>query len=383
MNAEKKFQKAKIGLLLDEPFFGSLLCNLNCQRDDSKKTMATDSVNLKWNAKYVDSLPIEQIKTVLAHEVLHCALLHPLRRSNRDNGKWNQAADYATNHILNESNQTAKQANKPEPFPFPDGALLDNTFSGMSAEDIYNALPEPPPANGQGQGNQSSPGMGEVEDAPQAQDEAQAHEQETRWKVAVQQAATMAKGRGELPATIARLVDDMLNPKADWREILRRFIRDNAKDDYSWTKPNPRYAHSGFILPSLHSQQLGKLVVAIDTSGSIDAQLLNTFCGELEGIISEARPSGITVIECDSAIGRVIDLEQGEPIPRDYTGGGGTDFRPVFEHIDTLPEPPVALIYLTDLDGSYPDNAPAYPVLWGVYQTEQQAPFGETIHIDQ
>jgi predicted metal-dependent peptidase len=61
-------------------------------------------------------------------------------------------------------------------------------------------------------------------------------------------------------------------------------------------------------------------------------------------------------------------------------GGGGTDFRPVFDRIAEEPEPPNALVYLTDLYGSFPDQAPAYPVIWAA-NNDQTGPFGETVHL--
>jgi predicted metal-dependent peptidase len=153
----------------------------------------------------------------------------------------------------------------------------------------------------------------------------------------------------------------------------------NCKDDYSWTRPNPRYLATGFILPSLHSQRLGKIAVAIDTSGSIDKPLLDKFLSELETLIHECRPIGVTLIDCDTAIGQVRECDPLDPLPRDFSGGGGTDFRPVFKLLEQ--DPPVALVYFTDLDGTFPDMEPSYPVLWAAYNTSKTAPFGATIKI--
>ena len=396
MNAQTKIQKARVALVLDEPFFGALLLGLKHVEDKAgqhTKTMATDGISLYWHTSFVESLPIRELVTVLAHEALHAALLHPLRRGAREHRLFNQACDHAVNLHLDDCNSQAKSKGKAEPFPWPklEGILKDQRFAGLSAEEIYGQLAneksqgEDQPDQGN-QNGQNSPGngpasddqgMGGVLDAPG--DEAQRQEQEAQWKVGLAQAAQAGKMAGNLPAGIARLVQETLNPPARWQDILRQFIREIAKDDYAWNKPNARYLHTGFILPSLHSQRLGRIVVAIDTSGSIDADLLDAFLGEVEGIMHEARPQTVTLIDCDTTINSQKDYESTDQLPRDFSGGGGTDFRPVFEAIES--DPPVCLIYFTDLEGKFPKEQPAFPVLWAVYNNDKKAPFGETIKL--
>lgn len=392
MHAATKFQRARIALILDQPFFGSLLMQLKATPSVEFKTMATDGINLYWNPEFVDKLPEAQVVTVLAHEVLHCALSHMTRRGSRKPRLWNIATDHAVNLTLDESNMLAGVAGKAAPFQWPSFEVYkEQRFSGMAAEEIYAILDvEPPSGDGQGQekgqGQEPAPGKGDkpedigaVLDAPgQTPDEKQSTE--AQWRVAVQQAAALAKGQGKLPASIARLVDEQLNPKPGWKERLRRFIRDHSRDDYSWRQPNRRYCQSGFILPSLFSERLGRIAISIDTSGSIDEQLLNEFLSEVEGIVSEARPSGIELFDCDAAVNHRWSLEPTDPLPREFTGGGGTDFRPVFDAVARDAESPACLIYLTDLWGTFPDSEPAFPVLWATTES-RNAPFGEIVEL--
>ena len=389
MTTKDKMTRARIGLLLDQPFFGALLLGLKPVEDKAGAVplMGTDGERLVWNAKGVDKLSESELKTVLAHESLHCALLHPLRRGDRDMRDWNIACDHAVNNILEQSNEEARAKQRAEPFPWPklEGIPKDPAYRGKAAEEIYYHVEQQPgqdadgAGSGQGQASGQPGGLGDVLDGPA--DEAGQQEQEAKWKCALVQAAQMAKGRGQLPAALARLVEELVNPPTPWEELLRSFVRQNCKDDYSWTRPNPRYSASGFILPSLHSQRLGRIAVAIDTSGSIDADLVNRFLSELEVLMHECRPSSVTLIDCDADIHSVRELEPTDSLPRDFAGGGGTDFRPVFELLDQQ-EPPVCLIYLTDLDGTFPDTEPGYPVLWGVYGTTNEAPFGQTIQLE-
>lgn len=404
MNAATKIQRAKIGLLLGESFFGNLLLGLKQIEDKPgalTKTMATDGVRLLWHGPFVDKLAEPEVRTVLAHETLHAALLHPLRRGDRDPKQWNVACDHAVNLHLEACNEAARAKGEAEPFPWPKGfePLKDPAYAGMAAEEIYGAIAKKRSeegnegdgqGQGQGQGNgqdkgdgdgdgdSMGDGLGEVLDAPG--DEAQQQEQEANWKVALVQAAQAAKAQGKLPAGMARLVQEQINPPPRWQDLLRAFIRETCKDDYSWVRPNPRYLQSGFILPSLHSQRLGKLAVAIDTSGSVDEPLLNEFLAEVEGIVHECRPEKIVLIDCDAQVNSIREVEPCDPIPRDFAGGGGTSFLPVFEALEN--DPPVALIYFTDLYGSFPDNEPGYPVLWATKE-DGTAPFGTTIKLNQ
>lgn len=379
----KKLQKARVRLLLDEPFFGALLLNLKVVEQAGLGTMATDSVVLKYDPAFTEKLSDQELKTVLAHEVLHVATGHCFRRGDRDRNTWNQAADFAVNSLLIDTNDSARAKVRPEPFKLPEGGLYDPSHKGKSAETIYGELSQKPKQdNGQAgneQGNDPG-GMGAVEDY-KAATEAEESEQEARWKVALSQAANMAKGIGDIPGELARIIGDILEPKADWRELLRRFIRDRAKDDYCWSRPNPRYMQSGFILPSLDSQRMGKIAVAIDTSGSIDADLLNAFMTEVESIAHEARPSKLVLIDCDARINSVREFEPGDTLPREFSGGGGSDARPVFSLLDKDPsDAPVCLVYLTDLDLRFPASEPAYQVIWAA-TTNRQGPFGETVSL--
>src|SRR3989442_9220258 len=157
MKPTDKLERAKIALLWDEPFFGALLLNLTAKEDlagSVTKTMATDGQSLWWHPRFINALTEPQIKTVLAHEVLHAALLHPLRRQSREMARWNQAADHCINLELESCNQAAANVGKPKPFPWPDmpGILKDPKFAGMSAEEIYGQLQSGPGTNDQGMG---------------------------------------------------------------------------------------------------------------------------------------------------------------------------------------------------------------------------------------
>jgi len=121
-------------------------------------------------------------------------------------------------------------------------------------------------------------------------------------------------------------------------------------------------------------------VIAVDTSGSIGTEELEQFAGEITAISDEAQPEIIHVVYCDAAVQSSQQFEPSEPITLEPKGGGGTDFRPVFEWVELHGLRPACLIYLTDLCcSSYPQE-PDYPVLWAT-DSCSVAPFGDTIRI--
>lgn len=375
MNAAEKLTKARSALVLEDPFFGTLVLRLIPKPDPSCKTLWTDGAALGYSPDFVDSLSFDELKGSLRHEVLHCALAHHARRGDRDAERWNIAADYATNALLRGR------------ATLPAGALDNPDFDGLAAEDIYCRLPQPPPSPDQAP-DPDPGGTGEVRDAGAGDDPgttpspAELARSAAEWKVATAQAAQAAKNAGKLPADMARELDRVVDPRLPWREILRRFIDRAARTDYSWLPPNRRHVHAGRYFPSARSERLREIAVAVDTSGSIDAETLSQFAAELSAIAAEIG-AGLTVIYCDARIQRVETYTREDlPLALNPVGGGGTDFRPVFEYLASRPEdPPACLIYLTDLWGTFPDFEPDFPVLWVATDDAQEAPWGETLPI--
>lgn len=378
-----KLDSVWVDLLSRDPFCAAVLMNCRQVIDENgavTPTMATDGETLWINPAMVAAESVGALVTVLAHEAMHIVSLHPFRQGQRDHKEWNIATDKEINGTLRAIDAEGKIK-----YEWPKcGVLLPAAGDeGKAAEQMYSE----PSANTDGRegkggkgnsaGDLDGDGMGGVR-APQG-DPSELAEKESRAKMQIAAAAEMAKGQGQLPAALARLVQESLEPKVCWQDVLRAFIRESAKDDYSWSRPNPRYAASGFILPSLHSQRLGVIAVAIDTSGSIGEAQLNEFLTEVEAIAHECKPASIRLIDCDAQVNSIRECDPLEPLPRDFNGGGGTAFAPVFDAM--AEEAPVCLVYLTDLEGSFPDREPAFPVLWATTSDRLTAPFGETIRL--
>lgn len=371
MNADKQIQSALVALVMDQPFFGALALRLKMTPDPSCDTAWTDGVSLGYNPSYIESLSHAERVGLVAHEVMHCAAGHPWRRDGRDPKRWNIGCDLAINHEVTAAGMS-----------LPAGGLMpDPEQTGKSAEWITARLPQPDPdGDGEGEGGGTGP-AGEVRDAPAETSEDEAGTTEADWRQAVQEAARAAEARGQLPGCLERFAEAQAKPPADWRSALRRFVQEAARSDYTWTRPNRRYAPLGIYLPALEAAGMGPLVVAIDTSGSVDDVLLSQYEVELAAIVDEADPARVTVIYADSRVQAVDTFERGHMVDLKAKGGGGTDFRPAFDHVAALDDAPAALIYFTDLYGDFPAEAPAYPVLWAVSGRARPVPFGETLEV--
>lgn len=363
----RRMQSARTALLLDSPFFGVLALQLLLVESLQHSTMATDAVHLFFNPAFVDTLSRDELIGVIAHEVMHCAAGHCWRKDGREHQQWNVAADYAINQLLTDAGMA-----------LPAGALLDAQWAGKSAEYIYARLPQQPP---QPKGGTGACGCGEVLDAPaDSDDDGNAPPTESDWKQIAAAAVQAAKMRGKLPASLARDFGTLVAPLVDWRSLLRRFVTDTTTSDYSWTQPNRRYLASGLYLPRLHAHACGPIAVAVDTSGSIDTETLRQFASEVNAIAQDVQPARVDIVWCDARVHRVDTFERNETITFTPIGGGGTDFAPVFAHYDASPElAPACLVYLTDLQGSFPPAAPDYPVLWACTYANGTAPFGEVV----
>jgi predicted metal-dependent peptidase len=383
MDARKQLAKARAGLVLDQPFFGSLALRLELVEQSDPgwwasqnvpTTMATDGKRIHFYPEFVESMSLEETKGVICHEIMHCANQHHTRRDDREQVRWNMAGDYAINPIILNCGMA-----------LPKGCLADQQFGNMSAEEIYGKLPEmPDDPNGQGQGEG---GFGSVIDSPSGEGNGPASKDELEhaaqeWKVAVAQAATQAKNMGELPGALERIVEDLLEPVLDWKELLRRFVDTSARNDFAWFPPNRRYVHMGIYLPSLHSQELKNIVMAMDTSGSISNDDLKAFASEVRAIVQDFR-ANTKVIYCDAVVQSVEEFDADSPIELHPGGGGGTDFVPPFEHIAEHGDDPVCMIYQTDgYCDSFPDEPP-YPVLWVLTRKNEyfNPPFGEVVNL--
>jgi predicted metal-dependent peptidase len=366
---------------MDFPFFGQLALRLSPVIDPSVETAETDGREIRFNPDFCAKLNDKELAWLYAHEVAHPALGHLWRIGSRDMRKVNIAADYVVNEMLESIITSQKGAvHRLQRIP---KSYLDRQYYGLSMEEIYTLLPDPPPGSNPG----SAIGTFTKPSAKPSSPDSQPSSLEQEWKAAAAQAAIVCRSRsqGQLPSAIADLLNELIEPAVPWQDVLRQFVSRIVRDDYTFRRPNRRFAHMGVMLPTLRSEGMGTIAVAVDTSGSIrcNQALLQTFLSELQGILDTTSPEAMHLLDCDARIHSHTKLAPGDDLRgTSFHGGGGTSFRPVFTWLDDNQVTPDCLIYFTDLEGSFPDREPHYPTLWLNYGNPRtKAPFGQTLTV--
>jgi predicted metal-dependent peptidase len=404
---ETKLAAARTKLILDKPFLGALVMRLPLEaaNPDWCPATATDARKFYYNPEFIDQLSLDETQFMLAHEALHCALSHFARRQHRTKLHWDMACDYAINPLL------IGDGLKPPP-----GSLYLPQFKGMTAEEIYPCLDEkddqePLDNHVYDQENTKGSGSGKSEKdmSPKEQDKAtesegdesdqqqsgsgaaasqppplspdEAETLNIQWQQRLAGAAQQAMQVGKLDGVMARMVDHLLQPQLPWRLLLARYMTAVARDDFSYMRPSRREGE--FILPSLRSNQ-AELVVALDTSGSIQDHEMGEFLAEINALKGQMR-ARVTLLACDSSIAEgapwVYEAWEEFELPASITGGGGTSFEPVFAWVAEQGMRPDLLVYFTDAEGAFPKQEPDYPVIWLV-KGKEKTPWGQRIQLN-
>lgn len=366
MDTETKLANARTNLILNNPFFGYLALHLEPVEAKGMGTMGTDGKRLFYDPDFVKGLPYRELLAVICHEVLHAGLGHIWRCGQRDKFRWNVAADYAINLLITG-----------EGFQLPKDCLLDDKFRDMSAEQVYPHIPEPISIKLWAEAWHDShdkwgQGAGEAEEG--GLDKGQLPE---IWKERMAQAAQIARQQGKLPGGFESLIEDLLQPKLDWKTLLRNFVLSCARNHYRLIPPNKRHLWREMYLPSVHGESI-EIAIAVDTSGSISDEELREFLSEIRGVCEQFESYTIHLFQCDAEVQDYQVIEPYSELPTKILGRGGTSFKPVFADIAERNLQISALIYFTDTYGSFPESEPLYPVLWVVVE-DREVPFGQKV----
>lgn len=371
-----KLQKAKAKMLLGQVFFATLVMATPLVADATLPTAATDMLTIFYNPVFIEGLTLPQVMFVLAHEVMHIVFKHGLRRGSRNPQLWNIACDYAINLILHESG-----------FEVIQGCLFDPRFKGMSAEEIYDVLQKEMDkenkrrrANGEGNADpdelHKDTGLGEDVREPTNIDADARAKAEQRIQQKTAQAANMARMAGKMPAGLARLVDQILNPVVPWQDLLRDYMTRVSKDNESWSRRNRRFRD--VYLPSRHGNRMGEITIIGDTSGSITNEELARLASEVGAIAEAVNPERIRIVWADTVVAGEQEFEAGEPIKAEPKGGGGTDMRVPLQHIEQY-DPEIAVL-VTDGYTPWPAIETEYPLIV-VCTTKADVPIGQVVRI--
>lgn len=368
------------------PFFAMLLesCSIHLDPTGRVPTACVDDRRrITFGQSFTESITDLQLMFVLAHEVCHVAFGHFARRGVRDPLLWNIAADYAINQLLHECFGLAEA--------LPEGILRDEAFKGLSAEQIHERIVRDAETDESHVGSTGSDmdyegGSGDGSETvrecrmpmPSSRD---GRGDQEEWNRRVAAAASLAKKQGNLPAALERFVEEHLRSKVDWVAQLRQFLRfgvsRDGREQYTFVPCNRRHVHAGLYLPSLVGFEAPRIAFAIDTSGSMGDAEIGQAHAEIDAIRRQFG-CNVYVLDCDAAVhsGRWVSPYQALPMP---TGGGGTDFRPVFAHLEEERIAADVVVYLTDGYGGFGDD-PGLPTIW-VMTTDRRPPWGEFVQV--
>lgn len=420
-------------------FFASLLYRkMKLAIKYDVQTLATDGKTIWINPDYFNTLTPKQRVFAICHEIGHGIFLHlPMAREYTRRGTMNglpfipRLHNIATDFIINDF------LVKGDVGEFRDEWLLSrkytaDTWTGEQVyADLFKQLPEPPPQGGSGgEGDPDGEGEGSGEGDPDGQDgqgqgqgggvdqvarrashvgantvdehippaapadgedpEAEANS----WRQAVAQAASVAKQYGQLPGSFASIIDQMLKPKVDWREVIRLTVQGRfGRDDTSYARMRRRYLArpEPVYLPAPIGHGTGHLVAMVDTSGSVSDKELAMFAGGLADAMATAMPERLTVLFVDTRVAEVVELDDPSEIMdaegsmRDAfarcKGRGGTSFEPGFEWIEENSETPDMVIYFTDGECYWPKRR-ELDLLWVFTQPGFNPDWGDHVVAD-
>jgi predicted metal-dependent peptidase len=379
-DAVDKLISARIEMLIRMPFFGNMATRMALIERNDMPTASVDGKNFYFNTKFVNSLKQKELIWLFAHEVMHCALEHFLRKDNRDHQLWNVATDYAINDIL-ERNGIGKRI---------EGTLYDTNYTNKCAEEIYDDLMK----------NAQSISLQDLIDqivdehfdqstnedgTPKSQEEISKAKAEMR--EALLSSYQSSEGAGNIPAEISRMVESITKPKVSWKDELRQSLKSKIKSDYTFTIPSRKALAQRIILPSMSFDNEINISIGVDVSGSINDGMISNFLAEISAITNEFNSWTINLWSFDTKVynHKTYTSYCGEDILKhEFVGGGGTDFECNWNFMKDSEIVPDMFIMFTDLCpcGGWGDSSYCDTLFVGYDNASTEAPFGRTIHVN-
>lgn len=368
--ARERLIQARVTLLMKSPFFGNLATRLKLvNADERMETAATDGRNLYYNSKFIMALAPEEVVFLIGHEILHLVYDHMGRRGDRRPRLYNVAADFCVNADL-VKHRVGRMITTV-------GCLYDEKYEGWTSEQVYDDLIKDMPAN---LDELCDMLLDEHMDNDNLTDE-ERNKLRNEIREAVLSAAKSAKSPGDLPASIRQMLEDMTEPKMNWRDLLNATIPSAFRSDYTWLKPSRRAWHMDAVLPGSDFEKQIDIVCAMDASGSC-VDMLRDWLGEVKGIMEQFQNYRIHLLTFDTDVynPQIFTPENiNDLLDYKIMGGGGTLFEPVYRYLmdnDIVPE---KLVWLTDLcaaDSSWHAHADYCDTIWIVHSTKMTPPFG-------
>ncbi len=357
-------EKLIVSLVRMKPFYAHFLQQMNRIETETIATLGvniTDRINLFFNPRFLESLHPKERVACLEHEVLHLLNLHLFRGRENDARLFNIACDLAINPFIEGLPKTALE---PKAFGLEDGETAEWYYGELFKQrNKYEKLI-------------LKLGTALLDDhEPWKASKENPEFQEEFLKRAIKLSLNQTNDYGSIPSHFRGDLEKFLEKSHfNWRRVLERFLihATTIKTIFSRKRPNRRFEDE----PGQRTEQKLKLLIGLDTSGSIGERELSLFFSEIEKI--KALGMEITVAECDMTLGNVYKYKKR---PVKVSGGGGTSFRPVFDYAKkTRPD---AVIYLTDGYGDYPERS-SIPALWCLMPGGRfSGHFGQTVTLPE
>ena len=378
---------ARVGMLLRASFFGNLATRLKLiNADEWCATAATDGRNFYYNTRFIKMLRPKEVEFLFGHEVLHVVYDHFGRRGERDPLLSNVAADYCVNADLKKHRVGEFITSVP--------CLYESKYEGMSYEEVYDdlyknaekidinqliekLLDDHMDGDDEGDGD-SRDGKGRSKRPTLTAEEKAAIRDEI--KEAMLSAAQTCDA-GNLPAGVKRIIQDLTEPKMNWRELIRQQIESTVKSDFTWLRTSRKGWDMDAVMPGMKTQEAIDICVMIDMSGSISERQGRDFISEVKGIMETFEDYRIHIGCFDTEVYnmQMYTADNLEDIA-DYklAGGGGTDFDCFFDYFKKEEIEPKKLVVFTD---GYPGGSWGDPnycdTVWVIHGDKNpDPPFG-------
>lgn len=309
-------------MLIKYPFFGSTITNVEYQELLDIDTAATDGNKIYYNPKFLGGLTIEEQIFILAHEVCHIAFNHISRRKDKDKNLWNIATDAVINQLL-----------KKDGLKMLDGLIDIPEAIDYDAETYYEKLLQEQKENpdfDRKAGNDSHEMWENTDIKENGKTDTSEKEDDISEKDAFKKNRELKKKQLEdlkrslIKDTVTSNEFNMSNVGSassliDWRYILKETIN----YDVDWSYKNATI-ENGVITANLEDKALPVTEILLDTSGSINEDLLRTFLRECKNILKHSK----VLVGCfDTIFYGFKELRTEQDIDNmRFVGGGGTNF---------------------------------------------------------
>ena len=255
-------------------------------------------------------------------------------------------------------------------------------------------------SNGKGKGRGDSDGQQSEEDAFKAAQQAASGKRSAgefitakpgtpeqrklreKWTQIAAQTANAARLAGKNAGAWVEMIESTLAAPVDLSAILDRYLAEYTMSDEGYRVHRPTLNDHGYCIPDSYTESHGTLVFVKDTSGSVSTNEAEAVLACIESAFERLNARRFVVLDVDTDIASVQELDAGDKISREFKGRGGTDFRPPFKWVDSNADDCRVLLYFTDGEGPFPAAAPSYPVIWINFNKHAvRYPWGEVIDI--